>query len=546
MAGWELLLDLIITISAAFALGLVFERLKVGAVVGYILGGLAVGPTAFGLIAESETVHSLAEIGIALLLFTTGLEFSFHRLKKLGRRVLLGGTLQIVVNIVLFAGVALAFRANWKEALAIGMIVCVSSTAIVLRVLRDRGDLDASHGKIAFGILIMQDVALVPLVLGITFLGNRSEAISWDKLLPNALIFLAAVAGFYFLLRKVLPRVLHSRAMTSNRDLPIMLGLLTCLSSAWLAHHFGLSASLGAFLAGVILADSVFEPQIRSDITPFRALFGTLFFASVGMLADLTWISKNFGMVAVATVLLVAGKLLANFLAIRGAKNRTIPSAAASFSLAHVGELGFVLIPIAIAGQVLSEVNAQLVTSAAVLSMMVAPIMVRHSPRAARSLAKRLVPKRKLAREELEERRAKLTGHFVVAGYGTSGSAAAEYLAQGGISSLIIDLDANVLKAARDAGHHAKLGDATQIDMLMEANVQDALGMIVALPEHRAASLIIAHARALDPDLLIVARARYHAYAGELREAGATHVVSEERLLGETLAEEALEHLSGD
>lgn len=540
MVGWELLLQLVTLITAAFLVGTLFEKLRIGAVVGYLLAGVLVGPGALGWVTDQDAVSGLAELGIALVLFTTGLEFSLLRLRKMGHGTFFAGAAQLLVCMVLFTGIALAFGLDPRTAIALSAVFSVSSTVIVLRILRDRFELDAPHGKIAFGILIVQDIALVPLVLLVTLLGRGPEAkFDVSRLVPAVGVFLVAAVVFILVVTRVLPRVFRSRAMATNRELPILLAIVTCTGAAWGAHSFGISASVGAFLAGVLLAETSFEEQIRADMASFRAVFGTIFFVSIGMLADLGWIVGHIPLVLGVAVLLIVGKTLANFVAIRAYKRVTISSAAAALTLAQVGELGFILLQSAKAGGLVEPGLAHAVTAAIVLSMIVAPLLISRAPRLARGFAQRVISPRKLVVEGRKDEAESLHGHFVIVGFGTAGRTATRILGEGQYPVVVVDIDPKFPSAARDLGGIPRVGDATQVDILEELNLNDALAMIVAIPDARTSSLLIANARRLAPDLPIVARCRYHSFLEELRSSGANLVLGEEELLGRRLGLEA-------
>lgn len=536
MDGWPLLLEIVAVLAASFVLGAIFERLKLGAVIGYIVGGLIVGPTALGVVRSLDVVQGLAELGVALLLFSTGLEFSPLRLRKLGRSILKAGISQILLSIVGFTLVAKGMGLEWRGSVAVGFIVCVSSTAIVLRQLREQGDLDASYGKVSLGVLIMQDIALVPLVLGMTFLASSGTP---GVQTPTLTVAIATGLLFTLVLTRFLPRALRSKAMATNRELPILLAMVTCAGAAYAAHSVGISPSLGAFLAGVLLAETSFEHQIRSDVAPMRALFGTVFFASVGMLADLRWIGQNWVTVLLATAFLIVAKTLMNFVAIRPWRATTTHALAAALSLGQVGELGFILLGVASAAKLLTNDAAQLITSVAVGSMLVSPLLVSNASKIAYAVAKRLLPKRTLAREESQLREPPLGGHFVVVGFGTAGRTATRILSEGRYDVLVADLDPRIVKSTVELGATAKVGDATQPDFLEELHLNDALALIVAIPDHRTAGLVVAQARRLAPGLPIVVRSRHHPYAEDLKEAGSDLVIGEEELLGRRLGEEA-------
>lgn len=546
MHGWDVVLELITILASAIVAGAIFERIRLGATIGYILAGIIIGPKALGLVQNQETVNGLAEFGIALVLFATGLEFSILRLKKLGSGVLYAGIAQLLFCIIVFAGITTAAGQPMPAAFAIGAIASVSSTVIIIRILRERGELDATHGKISFGILLIQDVALVPLALLVTALGNTGGITkNFSELTSAAGLFVLVIISFLLVVTRLVPRALDSRVMATSRELPILIGLVTCVGAAWAAHTVGVSASLGAFIAGLLLAETPTAHRIRSDIAPFRALFGTVFFVSVGMLADASWIYQHLGWVLGALAVLLTGKVMANFIAIRLFKRITIAAAASAIVLAQVGELGFILIQIASVGKVISPDVQQLLTAVAIFSMMLSPLLVRSAPRASRFICTHVVRARKLVQEAQNEEREAFHDHFVVVGMGTAGKTVAAMLTEAQYMVVAVDNDPKLHRTYKGSGTVIVTGDATQYELMEELHLNDARALILAIPDHRAASLSISLARQLAPDLPIVVRSRNHAFQDLLTEAGATVVVGEEALLGRRLGELAVRQATG-
>jgi monovalent cation:H+ antiporter-2, CPA2 family len=540
MEGWKLVGDLVAALGAAFVFGAIFEKLGLGAIVGYLAAGVVVGPHALGLVSGEKEVAIIAELGIALVMFTVGLEFSWLRLKRLGRGVILAGAFQVLVCIAVFTALGVSFGLGWKEAMAASAVLSVSSTAIILRVLRDRGDLDSAHGKVSFGILIIQDVALIPLAVMVSLLGKGGGAgFSLAQFLPGVATFLAGAGVFYALIAWVAPRAFQSRALAANRELPVILALVVCGGSAYAAHSVGISSALGSFVAGVILAETPFEGQIRADMSPFKAVFGTVFFLSVGMVADLAWISANWPLALGAALAIPLVKTAANYVAIRTFKRVTTTSAASAMILAQVGELGFLLIQAGVVSGALTSPTANLLTAVAVITMMASPVGVPLAPMAAKWLSRRLVKPRKLVVEAKAEESEAYHGHFVVVGFGTAGRTAVRVLGEARYSVVALDMDPKFIDSARANGAVPVVGDATRPEILEHLRLNDARAMIFAIPDTRAASLAIACARRLAPDLVIVARSRHHSLHEDLIAAGATLAIGEEELLGRRLGEEA-------
>lgn len=546
-AGWNLLIDLMAILAGAFLFGAVLERFRQPAVLGYILAGVLLGPGAIGIVQSVDAVSDLAEVGVALLLFSIGLEFSWSHVLTLGRVGLLGGSLQVGLTLAATFGIASALGLDPKSGLALGAIIALSSTVVVLKALKDQGDLDATFGRAATGVLILQDLAFVPLVVLISLLGSEidpSRATPAGTLLAQAVLALIVLA---MVVLAFVPRLFRSRSIARNRELPILLAITSCMGAAWLAHTAGLSAAIGAFLAGVLLSETPYAAQIRADVGPLKTVFATLFFASVGMLANPVWIKENFGLVVAITLSVGVGKAMVAFVAMRLVRVPRISAIATGLSLAQIGELSFVLLQLADNQGVLAPEWVKAATSASVLTLVCTPLVVGAAPEFARWWARRFVPVRKLAREEAEARRADeaLHGHLVVVGFGEAGRAAAEDLHANGYDVLVLETDRKLLGAVEDLGCHALLGDATQRDILEDARLPRARGVVVAVSDHRTAALIVTEARQLAPSVPIIARARYHVFLNQIVKAGADQAVDEETLVGRRLAEVMTLHLGG-
>lgn len=541
--GWALLVDLIALLAGSFLLGTLMERFRQSAVVGYILAGAILGPGLLGVVRDVGAVRALSELGVALVLFTIGLEFSLKSIRKLGLVTLVGGPVQILFTLGIAFLAAVGLKLDIKQAFAIGAVIALSSTAVVLKALKERGDLDAPHGKAALGILLVQDVALIPLVLIITLIAPEpGENFSWREVGPFVTQIALGVIGIVIVASLFLPRLLGSRAMARNRELPILMAVITCIGAAWGAQGAGFSPSLGAFIAGMVLAETAYADQIRADVAPLRALFATMFFSSIGMLADVRWLGQNLVAVLALTALIVLGKAIAAATSVRIFGLATIAAIAAGFTLAQVGELSFVLLQLGLERRVLEPWVAQLLTSSAVLSLALCPYLVGAAPAIGRTLAKILLPVRVFEKERAKEAAGapRLRDHVVVVGFGEAGRSAALALRDGGGNPLVLEIDSRLVSAAQKIGFDARFGDATQQEILELAGIATAKGLVVAVSDHRSVRLVTAHARRLSPELPIVARARYHPFAEEIDAAGADRVVDEEALVGSRLADEML------
>jgi len=538
MEFWSTLLDVVTLLAAALFLGVVFERLKQSAILGYLLAGTLLGPGALNWIHNESALSALADLGVALLLFTIGLEFSWKRLRQLGAFATAGGSLQVILTGGLAAGAGLLWGLGLKPALAIGAMIATSSTASVLRMLVERAELESVHGRMALGILLLQDVAIVPLVLLVTTLGSPGAP---AQMLLNlgrvAALFGLFAVGLYLFSNYLLPRLLHATATSKNRELPILLAIATCLSAAWAAHALDLSPALGAFGAGMVLAESPYATQLRADVGALRTIFVTLFFASIGTLADLHWIARHFSVVAGVVAAIVLGKALVIWLVALRFRSTHRHALAAGICLAQVGEFAFVLAQIAWSSNLIAGDTFRLLVSATVATLLLTPYLVTIAPEFARRVEKGLTGL-KLASLETAippAVRDKLRNHVVVIGFGPAGQGVIEALSGSGIPVLLVELNPRAVAAARHAGIQAEVGDATQDEILRHVEVASARAVVVTVPDHRSAAQMIRQVKGLVPHLPVITRARYHAYAEELRAAGAHVIVDEEQEIGHRL-----------
>ena len=534
----------------ALVFGALAERLKQSAILGYLLAGTLLGPNAFQLVKADGLVETLAELGVALLLFSIGLEFSFRRLKSLGPAALTGGTLQITITLIVAASIAMLAGASFKAGVALGAAIALSSTAFVLRVLMARADIESVYGRLATGILLMQDLAVVPLVLLLGILGGQGE--TPDMLLDAGRKILAAVvliAGFWFLFNYFVPFVLGTNLMRRNRELPILLAIVAGLGSAMITHKVGLSASLGAFIVGIILAESPFAVQIRADISALRTLLLTLFFTSVGMQGHPVWALQHLGVVALLVVAVVVGKALIVWMVLNIVRVRHRHALASGVCLAQIGEFSFVLAGVALAGGLIDEELMQLLVTATIITLFVTPYLVAAAPAVAHAITEFLhdvgILKRVVADAHLHAPHdGPMLDHILIVGFGPAGQAVGETLLNSPERVHVIELNHSAITQARRLGFHAHYGDASHAEVLEHVQAQNSAAAVITIPDPTSARRVILLLRTLAPELFIIARARYHLYRWELQHAGASVVLDEEYQLGIHAAAE-LHHYLG-
>lgn len=548
---WVVLWDILVLLAMALVLGTVAQRLGQSVMLGYLIAGTLVGPNVLGWISTQQELFNIAELGVALLLFAIGLEFSPRRLLSLGSIVLKIGPFQVVVTTVLgFVGATVCGLAA-REAIVVGMMVAVSSTACVLRLLTDRTEIDSEHGRTALGILLIQDAAVIPMMLLVSVMATGGTWGSIIGKLTLALILAAVLIGlFYVLFNIVAPRLLLLSTWRKNRDLPILLAVIMATGSAWATHAMGLSPALGAFAAGVLLAVSPFATQIRADTRPLTILMVTLFFAAIGMFGDPAWLMGHWAIVAGIVLAIIVGKPLIIVLLARAFGQPWRYAIAAALCLAQVGEFSFVLATIAqrsIDGTALiSPATFRAMVSATIVTLLFTPYFVATAPWAGSRLEEILLRRPPTREGDSDKDEAEPTNRpsdaapsdlILIVGFGPAGQRVAEGLMDSHKQQIVaIDLNTKNIEAARRYGLAAHVGDATQQDILEHAGIYRACAVVITVPDYAATRHLIHLVRDLAPDASIVARCRYHVLHWELIHAGAHEVVDEEDQLGRRLA----------
>lgn len=518
--GFAELFPLLLIAIAAVVL---FLRLRLPAVLGYIVVGLATGPSALALVDDLETIRSVAELGIVLLLFTIGLEFSLPALARMRGALLgLGGAEVLIAAVVTFF-VAVALGISTAGAIVLGGVVAMSSTALVTKQLGDQSELGQPHGRSALGVLLFQDLAVVPflvVVSGLAYPGGAAiPAALGMALFKGALAIGAVLLVGRFALRPALVGV----AALRSRELFTLTALAVALGAAWLTASLGLSPALGAFVAGIMLGESPFRHTIEAEIRPFRDVLLALFFVSIGMLLDLSilptawpWILLLFaGLVIFKFVLVLALCRLARMPAITGMRTAIV--------LAHGGEFGFALLTIALDGDMLPAAYGQAVLGALLLSMAIAPLALRFNG----SLARRFVRTEADSDAQAARPEGESGGDVLLVGFGRVGQQVARLLDDAGISWHAIDPDPVRVRNARASGAPVHHGDGASIDVLEAAGIHRVRALALTLDDPETALRILHQVSTAVPELPILVRAPDDGRLDELRAAGATEVVPE-------------------
>ena len=514
----------LVLLASAVLVVVVFRTLHLPPLLGYLIVGVAIGPHALGWIAEDRNTAYLGEFGVVFLMFTIGLEFSLPRLVQMRRLVLGLGGLQVVLTTALFAALLAAAGSRLQGALALGAALAMSSTAIVVRLLAERMQTETPHGREVIGVLLAQDLAVVPLLVLVPALA-RAEGDLAGALGLAALKAAAILGAVLWLGQKLMPAWFHLVARRRSNELFIINVLFITLASAYLTEIAGLSLALGAFVAGVLISETQYRHQVEEDIKPFREVLLGLFFITVGMQLDLAVVAAHFGLVAVIFVVPLVAKfaIVAGLSRLLGATPGTALRSA--LALAQAGEFGLVLVA---RGAELSLVDPTLVQAAIagmVLSMLIGPFLIQYSDRIVLRLSGSEWMLRALQLHQVAVRSIGTERHVVVCGYGRTGQSIARFLERESIGYVALDLDPERVREAAAAGDTVVFGDASRRETLIAAGVRRAAVLIVTYIDFPSALKVLAHAREINPALPVIVRTRDDSGLEKLEEAGAAEVV---------------------
>jgi CPA2 family monovalent cation:H+ antiporter-2 len=535
--------EMVWLVVAAAAIAYVCYRLRLLPIIGFLVAGIVIGPNALGLVRNQEVVDAAAELGVILLLFIIGIEFKLEKLARIKRLIFLGGGLQVGLATLATMGLLSATGVGWRDALFSGLLVALSSTAIVLKLLGDRGESNSMPGQTALGLLIFQDLAVVAVVLLVPMLGGGGgSAVDLAVELAKAV---ALVTVVLLVARRIMPRVLEVVARTCSPELFLLTVVAICFGTAYLTSLAGVSLSLGAFLAGLVVSESRFSEHAMGEILPLQILFSATFFVSVGMLLDVAFLAANLVLVLAVVVAVLVIKLATTAASVAALGAGRQAAIAAAFLLAQIGEFSFVLertgreAGLAFAG--MGEGGTQAFIAATVILMILTPFLADGGARAARGLERGSSARAADQSVALDEHAvSRLRDHVIVAGYGHAARPLVRVLRGSGIPFVVTTLSPGGAAEAEGEGIPVILGDASRQHVLALARVEQAKLLVVADDEPAMAGRIAAVARPLNPTMRITVRTRYTSEVESLLHAGVDRVVSEElesivALLGDLL-----------
>lgn len=525
--------DILILFALAVVVLLVCQRIHLPTILGFLLTGVLAGPYGLKLIRGVHEVEVLAEIGVILLLFTIGVEFSLKEFVRMKRSVVIGGSLQVLLTFLVSFAISRQLDRPFSESVFIGFLIALSSTAIVLKILQEKAQFDSPHGRMALAVLIFQDVAVVPMLLLTPLLaggaGDLGKSLGFLALKGIGVFALVAIGA-----RWVVPRILYQITRSRSQELFLLTVLVMCFGVAWLTYLVGLSLALGAFLAGLIISESEYGHHALGNIVPFRDVFTSLFFVSIGMLLDLGFLTEQPGqLVLISLSIIVAKTFLATLVVlVLGFPLRT--AIIVGLTLCQVGEFSFILARVGVDYGLLVADVFQLFLAVAVVTMGATPFIIAFAPGVADFFLRFPLPAKMKSgfsarsRASIAEQKEKFTDHLIIVGYGLNGRNVAQAAKTAKIPYLIIEMNPETVRREKQAGEPITFGDASFEEVLRHAGVGAARVMVVGISDPAATRKITAVARQLNQKLHIIARTRFFQEMVPLQDLGANEVIPEE------------------
>lgn len=524
----EILKDIVIIFALSILVNLIFTRIKLPTVIGYLLTGIIAGPHMLSLVGAGHEIELMAQIGVVLLLFTIGLEFSLKHLLKIRKIVFLGGLLQVTFTAGAFLVVSHFFRMGLREGLFISFLAALSSSAIVLKLLQDRSEITSNYGRTILGILIFQDLLLVPLLLFTNLLADNSLNLSKELLILGAKVFI--IIGFVYIGNKwLLPRLLHVIAMTKNQELFIMSIFLICFAIALLTSKMGMSLAIGAFLAGLMISESEYSHNAFGSFLPFKDIFTSFFFVSIGMLLDMSFVIDNFPLVIFSVVLVLVLKTI-----IAGGTGFILGhtfqgTVLIGIALSQVGEFSFILAKLGFDNAILSDFYYQLFLAVAVITMALTPFLITAASPLAKSLMKLPLPEFLIngifPLKEIEIPDFK--NHLVIIGKDPSAIKLSEMAKRNSVRHISIVFDPSIAREKMKNGDLVVYGDAVNEPVLKKAHVDLADIVVISVGSIIPSMSIIKEVRRINKNVYILVRSPLIQNVEQLYKIGADQVLPE-------------------
>lgn len=522
----HLLNDIFLIIVTSIAVVFIFNKLKLPSIVGFLLTGMIIGPYGLKLISSTEQVSLIAEIGVILILFSVGIEFSISKLFAIKRNVFFGGGLQVGLTIVLAILLTNFFKLNTNQGIFIGFLISLSSTALVMKYISNRLGTDSPHGRLSLSIAIFQDLVILPMFLILPLLSG--ESISFTNEISYLLLKVIAIVIFLFIsIKYIMPNLIFQVAKTRIKELFILVILAVCVITVWISSLFGISLALGGFLAGLIISETEYSEEALSNIEPFKEVFASFFFVSVGMLLNLNFLVDNFVIVILATILLISIKCISGFIPAYILTKSLRVSLITSLTLAQIGEFAFVLAITGLSYGLLDEFTNQLFLATTVLSITFNPLILEIGIKLINHFSG------KFKREKIDfitsdENLFNLSNHLIIIGFGLNGRNLAAAAKFANIPYSIIEMNPVTVREESKKGEKIIFGDATREYILLKAGIKSAKIIVSTIPDPIAERALVKTIKRINPSVYLIIRTRYDREMDALYSLGADEVIPEE------------------
>lgn len=530
--GTKILQDILIIFFLSIPLVLILRRLHLPSILGFLLTGALIGPEGIGIIHDKAQVDILAELGVTLLLFSVGLEFSFETFAKVKKQGITGGVLQISLTILAGLGIGFIQWGSIYRGLFFGCIIALSSTAVVFTSLYHQKMLDSVAGRLSTVILILQDLALIPMLVLLPWMAHLSKKtdllaqLGWEG---AKVIFL--IAGVTLAIKFLAAPLFALLSRSKSRELFLIAVIALALGMAWLTNALGISFALGAFLGGVIVGSTEYQYQALSEIRPFHICFNSLFFVSIGMLVNFGFIAEHWAVILLLIILIPLLKFLITSFSVAITRIPLRLALLVGMVLAQIGEFSFLLSYVGLKSGAISPFLYQLIIAIAVVAMLITPLIVQYAPRLAEAMASAPLLRRLSTQgQEIEvlKKSERMRGHVIICGFGPLGRTLGYLLKQHHVPYLVLELNPDTIKRVREDDRQAFFGDGASQEILYHSGIDHARLLAITVPDFLNAAAIIQQARRVNPDIKIVTRAKYRNEVEKLYQAGADVVVSEE------------------
>ncbi len=504
-----------------------FNRIKLPPMLGFFIAGALIGPYGFKFVSDYSTVELLAELGVIFLLFIIGIEFSLTKLFKLKKVIFLGGSIQVFGTIIITSIILINLGFYLNKAIFIGFLVSLSSTAVAMKLLQMNRQVDAPHGRNALGISIFQDIMVVPMLMFLPILAGVNKD-STSSVLQMSLKLLVLVVFVVVSAKWIVPFIFYQITKTRIKELFLLTTILLCLAIVGLFEYFGLSLAIGAFIAGLLISESEYNQEAIANITPFRDVFSSFFFVSIGMLLDLQFLINNWLLILVLVIFLVIIKTTITTLAclISDASLRT--SLHTALILFHIAEFSFVISLAGIQLGLIDQETYQKFLGASIISIAIAPFAFQIAPSLAQSISCWRIFQKYANRQDFEEIKSNLENHIIIIGFGINGRNVAKAAKIAGIPYIILEMNPMTVKQEKLQGEPIYYADASNREILEHCKIEKARILVVAISDPISSERITSLAKKLNPGLYIIVRTRYVGEMQALYKAGADEVIPEE------------------